>query len=157
MKWFNKLKSYIKHFTGYKWDIIKESFKTQPYDYGYLLKLEKAKLNEMYHYFKNSNLTYEDSRIAKDIKLAISLLDIIDQTKDTFEFKVTHKTEGCNLIIGGTEYKCLVNVNMRNLKRFIPTNGDDVLYETFPDTLYAEKAKRLYYKLLQERLDTWWN
>ena len=157
MNCFDKLNSYIKHFTRYKWGIIKESFKTQPYDYSYLLMLEKVKLNEMYHYFKNSDISYEDPRIAKDIKLAISLLDIIDQTKDTFEFKSTYNTEGDNLTVGGTTYKCLVNVNMRNLKRFIPTNGDDTLYKAWPDILYTEKAKRLYYKLLQERLDTWWN
>lgn len=158
MRFFKRLRSYIKYFTKYKWLIIWEAIKTQPYDYAFLLKLEKAKLKEMEHYFKHSNISYEDGRIARDINLAIKLLNIIDQTTDTFNFKMGNEVckidDEEHLLPIGSEYECLVNVNTRNKGRF---GGDNILFDRFPDTLYVAKAENLYYKLLKERLNTWWN
>lgn len=155
MQFYNKTRNYFKYFTKYKWRVIWEAIKTQPYDYGYLLKLEKAKLKEMEYYFKHSNISFEDKRIAHDIKLAIKLLDIIDQTKDLFTFDyVTMEEKDDEIIVKGSEYICLVDVNLRNKDRF---GKDNDLFEKFPDTLYVAKAENLYYKLMKERLNTWWN
>ena len=162
MNIFKRIKYYFKYFTKYKLNIIIEAFKTQPYDYYYLLKLKKAKLQEMLYYFENSKISCDDPKVAKDIKLAIQLLNIIDETKNTFTYITPERnpkiiSEEHSVLLPGAYYKCLVKVNLKNKMRFVKTDNDIYSFEQFPDILYITKAENLYYKLLKERLNTWYN
>ena len=62
-------------------------------------------------------------------------------------------------IVGKVEYRCLVNVNFSNIKRFLP-EVDEVsidTYKKFPDILYMEKLWNLYNKMRAEYTRTWWD
>ena len=136
------------------WRLVKNAVKSYPFDYGYFYSLQQSSLQDMYNYFKTSYISEQDPMIARDLKLAISLLDIINENRDLFHYE---NLSTLTLIgLRDLKYKCDVYVNMRNVNRFTETESRNV-YEEFPHELYVEKARRLYFKLLYFKSRNWWN
>lgn len=84
---------------------------------------------------------------------AINLLDIILEKKNLWDYEYTY-------------YKCLVNVNMRNMDRFAYRGVDyetgkiyktTKCYELEPHELYKEKARKLLLRILDEHSIHWWD
>lgn len=147
---YNDAKCWFRHcFNKNHWKVVKEAILGYPFDYCYMWQLERAKLVEMQKFFESSDLTVDDSKIAKEISLAIKLLDIILFEDDLYEYN--HKTK---------EYKCLVKVNTNNMHRFSKVENEEIkkfVIDHMLHKLYITKAKHLYYELMKNKIRTWWN
>ncbi len=126
--------------------LIKKASKFFPFDYAYVLYLEKEALTRMYEYFKVSRIAVGNEIVERDINLALKLLDIILEID-------TARTYGEDTVWSMTKY-----VNIRNLHRFC--DKSDNLDYTIPclrDSLRIEKAWYLYHRLRYNRMKTWWD
>ena len=131
----------IKRLTKSQKALVKAAIRGGDFDYGYLLELEKIKLQNMYNYFSLSQLTDDWKRVCSQIKICINLLDIILKE----------------------EYNKYVNI--KNYHRFIKaTNLQDPkrvdfldLWKRFPDDLAILKAEHLYYKMRYYYTKNWWD
>lgn len=158
---FRSLKRSCKYF--------KIMWSNYPYDYSYLLSLEREKLKDMYKYFSNANIIEDEWIRARDCKLAIALLDIIlgdDSSYDIYWPAYNKLIEGKYNI----RYTIRKYVNDSNINRFLDRdvckkyriesskkNNADNLPIIIRDDLRIEKAWNLYCKLREYRLRTWWD
>lgn len=135
--------------------IIKAAMNFQPFDYGFLLEMEKEALKKMAEYFDTANIAVTDERSAKEIRLALKLLDIATEEKSAYIPGKTIMEE--NTIKSIEEGKMLVYVNTRNWKRFFPNFTLDWNKPIFQDSLRVQKAWYLYNKLKYYYQRGWWN
>ena len=158
---FRSLKRSCKYF--------KIMWSNQPYDYSYLLRLEREKLKDMYKYFSNANIIEDEWIRARDCKLAVALLDIIledDSSYDVYLPKFVELVEGKHNI----RYVIRKYVNDYNIDRFLhpdickkyriestKKNKNNNLPIIFRDELRVEKAWNLYCKLREYSLRSWWD
>ena len=158
------VRSWIKHHTSKDfWKIVKKVFTSYPWDYSYLYQIEKAKIEEMANYLEKSNRFVGVEQVVRDMRICISLLSIMIGEKELFRYDggMVHIPNG-----DGTykvrpskdfKYNCLVKVNTRNAARFV----DDEVYRNYciehPHELYEVKARKLYFKIREERDMTWWD
>lgn len=147
---YNDICCWFRHnFNKHHWKVVKSAIKGHPFDYCYLLDLEYAKLNEMYHYFSTSDIAEDNPKTAREIKLAMKLNRIISE-EEVYEYI---KDEN-----GHFQYKCLVNVNLNNIDRFIKHSPEvKFISDKMPHYLYIEKAKNLYGELMKHKIFTWWD
>ena len=144
---------------------FKIMWSNHPYDYGYLLELEREKLKDMYKYFSTSDIIEDEWVLARDCKLAIALLDIILGNDSSYD---VYFAEGAK--IGEGRYVIRKYVNDSNINRFMnrdickkyriassKKNENDNLPIIIRDELRIEKAWNLYCKLREYRLRTWWD
>ena len=156
---YHDLRCWFHHnFNMTHWKLVKESITSYPFDYSYFYSIQLVKLRQMYAYFNKSDITEDDIRIAKDIKLAISLLEIFCEKRDLYHYEYSLKDSQWLGVFGGNaKYVCDVKVNIKNLNRFDRFDHKKIAVEKFPHELYIEKAKTLYFKILKERSQNWWN
>lgn len=151
------------------WKLLKTTFKSYPYDYCYLLELEQAKLHQLEDYFKSAKIISDESyaHILKYIRLSISLLDIIMDKVEIYDFvdaepneQGAFKSAFENKYI---KYHSNVYVNMRNAKRFVTCKSNEDLehglnvYKKWPCELYIAKAINLYNQIRKQELYNWWD
>ena len=55
------------------------------------------------------------------------------------------------------KYRCLVNVNTKNIDRFVTDKKSQYYYLKNPHELYLRKAKYLYHKIRYEHDGEWWD
>jgi hypothetical protein len=123
--------------------LIKLASKFKSYDYSYMLTMEREMLHLMYTHHKSSNLIEENPRIAKEIELAIKLLDIATGVIQVLHFD----SKG--------EAYIIKKVNVKNANRF-----SEKIYNNSPiylDLLRKNKAWYLYNKLKYNYLFNWWD
>ena len=154
---FRSLKRSCKYF--------KIMWSNHPYDYAYLLELEREKLKDMYKYFSTANIIEDEWIRARDCKLAISLLNIILEDDSSYDMCFPNGAK-----IG--EGRCVIRkyVNDYNIDRFMhrdickryriestkKNRNDDLLIIT-RDELRIAKAWNLYCKLREYSLRSWWD
>ena len=85
-----------------------------PYDYAYLLMLEREKLKDMYEYFSSANIIENEWIRARDCKLAIALLDIILNDDSSYDVYFPERAG-----IGEGRYVIRKYVNDYNIDRFL--------------------------------------
>lgn len=159
-----KLPLFIRSFFKYrfkksKWNLIKEAYKGQPYDFRFFYILQLAKLEEMYDYFKDSDFISEKdkSEILRWLTLAIKTLRIgYLNGEGVFDYTevINNTTYGIdNKPLFRWEIKLTRYVNERNRHRF------EFPMKRFPQDfyLYEEKARCLYHKILKEKSQLWWD
>lgn len=145
---YHDVRSWFKWcFTKYKYQLVKEAFKGQNWDYAYLLELEQAKMKEMLNYYENKVTWIDTTDIVRDLKLCIKLLDIITGKKEIYDVE---------WVCGRIEHKCLVNVNLRNYKRFF-LEGDYKILQKYKEDLYMHKAWHLYHLIREYNMQKWWD
>lgn len=128
--------------------LIKEAMKFCPFDYGFVLSLEKQALIRMYEYFKVSRIAEGNEIVEKDLKLALKLLDIVLEIDSAYHCDFKSESEG---FIDR-------HINIKNWKRFCPkTVNYDWDAPILKDYLRREKAWYLYNKLRFECMRTWWD
>lgn len=126
--------------------LIKEAMKFYPFDYGFVLSLEKQALIRMYEYFKVSRITEGNEVVEKNLKLALKLLDIVLEIDSAYNYD--SRSEGFV-----DRY-----INTKNWKRFCPKDTSlDWNTPILKDYLRREKAWYLYNKLRFEHMRTWWD
>lgn len=124
-------------------NLTKKAHKFQPWDYGFNLELEQEMLRDMYAFWSSDKpVVVGAERVAREINLAINLLDIILENDNSYDFLAD---------------KPLKYVNIRNSLRFITFNslGDNDF--VFKEIVRQEKAWYLYNKLRYYRMRTWWD
>lgn len=117
--------------------ILKNDF---DWDWAFMLRLEKHKLTRMLKYFSTSGMTVSSKDVAKDISLAIKLIEIIQEEDTDYE-----------------DLKKL-RINLKNYKRFVPYSLSQLDRSlSFRIALRVEKAWNLYNLLRKEKMRTWWD
>lgn len=125
-----------------------------PFDASFMYEPMRSYLVELKEYFKTATIidkSYYNEYI-KQIDLAIALADIaFERTKvATYQFDTLD-------INGKIDYSnpkkdMLVYCNIKNHYRFgMPQN----VAERFPDALYIEKARRLFWRVLEQYSPYW--
>lgn len=113
------------------------------WDSGYLLDIEKHYLKQMLKYFIKSDLTVNNEYVVRDIKICLSLIDIIKNEAEDMSY-----------------------VNIKNYKRFIPSLNNEMLDPLIRDVdtvkmvsrwIAQEKAFHLYNKIRAYRMQIWWD
>lgn len=123
--------------------VVKEAVYGMPYDWTYLLKLERSKIKEMRDYCTISDIVDHDHNI-KWMNMCIKLLDIIidDDGQD-----INRK------------------MNYNNIDRFIKkpiwadVEREDVVnyYKNYPDDYRFAKAWYLYFEIRKNYTGNWWD
>lgn len=129
-------------------NIIKAVNNFQPFDYGYLLEIEKQALINMREYFKISDIAVGNDINSEKIGLAIKLLDIILEK----DMSVNINFLGDKVSISSIKY-----VNIKNAKRFIVEWKPEFDTDTVRDYLRQQKALYLYHKLRYYYINQWWD
>lgn len=147
------------------------------WDYGFLLDLEKKKLQRMYEYFSTSNIAYGDELVARDLRTCLKLIDII-QEKDAPYRNWLH--ESCKdkkmLNQKGEDGRYHIEfeqlrpdtdfskyVNVKNAKRFLRKELNEKDFNSFGSyvsektSLRILKALHLYNLIREYRMLDWWN
>lgn len=159
MNWYFKLKRYFKDKNVRH--TINKVLEGYDFDYSYLLDIELSKMKAMYDYFSKYGMSESNDRILQTLKRTITILDLL-LNEDFCEVSINEVPDPSSKleeIVGKVEYRCLVNVNFSNIKRFLP-EVDEVsidTYKKFPDILYMEKLWNLYNKMRAEYTRTWWD
>lgn len=127
-------------------NLIKAVNDFKPFDYGYLLTIEKEALISMSKYFSKSNLVENNHISARNCKIAAKLIDIANGDDRAYQ-----TNEGKDYL---TKY-----INIRNCKRFLPhLNPNDFADSNhLKSILREEKAWYLYNKLRFYSMKYWWD
>ena len=141
------------------WQLVSYSlFHCHPWDFYYFLELQ-------YRWIKKSNKYFNTYQYCSDEKkdeinhyqnICLGLLEIMLDKRDFYEYDTkNHKTI------------LKIPVNTKNKHRFPyigvdPETGCDVynctqMYDSSPEELYKNKAKYLYYKILKDHGENWWD
>lgn len=134
----------------------------KPWDWEFLLQIEKRKLKEMAEYFKRTQTTVGWEFQVRDCELCVKLIDIICE-KDPYYKMWLENCYGETALKNGTFNKFHVtkHVNFNNIKRFLPhididnKNPDRIDYIKLE--LRQRKALYLYNKIRTYRMFTWWD
>lgn len=126
--------------------LIKSAMKFQPWDFGFNLKIEKEMLNRMYEFYSSDKpVAVESERVAREVKLAIKLLEIIMEEDSAVSWGGLDNPNKWTLV----KY-----INIKNASRFgISFELEEPLMR---DDLRQAKAWYLYNKLRLYRMLTWW-
>lgn len=171
--WFSSVRSWFKYtFDKNHIALMKEAYKGRPYDHGYLTQLEYAKIKEMVEYHEKRNFFVGVEYVIRDMKICLSLLDIVMGKRSTFhydgnivfvpipeeEMKEKGYEEGTMELKKTPDfrYHCDVYVNTRNVSRFTGKKYED-FYVKHPHELYELKARTLYHKIRAEHEAEWWD
>ena len=152
--------------------LVKEAFNGRPWDEGYLLDLEYAKIKEMKAYQERTQRFEGVEYVIRDMGICLSLIEIFTGKRSTFEYEgnlefvdadpkfgVDENGEPLKEIKpGNLKYICKVRVNTKNADRFIPKGLSDNIRKYWiehPDEIYIAKARYLYHKIRYEQ--EWWD
>ena len=141
------------------------------WDYGFLIEMERMKLQQMEKYFNNRNTFVGIEYVQRDLKLCLHLLDIV-QEKDNLDIELSpikfvpfRDKEGRKLYKLESESKVIsyrkLYVNTRNANRFtkfdFSDSTDEALQIIHKERLRKEKAWHLYNLIRTYRMFNWWN
>lgn len=125
-------------------NVVKAALNFRPWDYGFLLDIEREALIRLKEGMKNH---VGSERDAERIQLAVNLLAIINEDNTQYDY---------------IKDKMLVYVNKKNFKRFL-TKQEYSISESFQNSevfkcyLRQQKAWYLYHKLRFYFMQTWWD
>lgn len=133
-------------------------WKDRDYDYEHLFDIERKKLNQMLTYFQTSPLVCKQE-ICRDIQICINLLDIVCKKADEYlEIPNNGKLRDSFATFNH-------RVNWRNAYRFLNNSQEEIekqmsnpnLLAHILSDIYVQKALHLYYKMLFNRVQSWWD
>ena len=141
--------------------LLKLSNKFEPWDWGFMIALEKQMLKQMQEYHETAQIITDSPKIARQIKWALKLLDIADGTNSAWHYSgdlyIDVDDNGC--ICRNPDYKTWIDtyVNTKNWKRFYPIKHPNFNNPHNQDYLRQQKAWYIYNKLRFYYLQTWWD
>lgn len=149
-------------------NLIWTAVSNRPYDFSSMLNVEYAQLLDMLHYFENGEFIVQEEydKICMQIRRAITMLEIVIDKRETyhytgdFEFEEYHdeRYPDKTLYTLKTDkhiYHCDVNVNLRNIDRFVKNDDYKKYVLKHPHELYELKAHHLYYKAKEYYSQNW--
>lgn len=134
----------------------------EPWDWSYLLNLERCKIREMMNYINKTRRFVGYQTVVRDMQICIKLIDIVLE-EDTLYKSWLHQSYRHPIKDFETieEVKFPKYMNIRNRHRFLHKdflNGD---YPNIFNSLLAEYRKRkalaLYNKIRTYKLFSWWD
>lgn len=143
--------------------LLKVVYKTYPWDEGFLYDLEKAKIQEMRKYHERAQRFVGVEQVIRDMKICENLIDIFMEKADLFHYAgdiIFERNEDGNYTAKRTDdfkYICDVNVNLKNIDRFVDNEHLKQYYRDHPHEFYELKAKALYHKIRYEKDGHWWD
>lgn len=175
--WFKRTYRAVCSWFRYTFDkdhvkLVKEAFTGRPWDSGYLLDLEYAKIREMMNYHDRTRRFVGVEEIIRDMRICLSLIEIFTGKRNLFHYDghlvLREATEEEKAAAGDGrvkridttddfKYNCHVKVNTRNAKRFVSDEKLMRFYEKHPHELYELKAQHLYHKIRNEKELMWWD
>lgn len=128
--------------------LLRLAEKFKPWDFGYMLKAEKQMLKQMQEYHSNSNITVDNPEIARQIKWAIKLLNIADETNSAWKCSGSIFKNNNGMVEKNPEFKSWLTtyINTKNWKRFI----------TFPDKLYKPNWNNIHMQDHLRQMKAWY-
>lgn len=134
----------------------------EPWDWGYLLNLERCKIKEMMNYINKKRRSVGYQTVVRDMQICIKLIDIVLEEDAPYKSWL-HQSYGNPVkdfkLLKETKFPKYVNI--RNRHRFLDKdflNGD---YPNIFNSLLAEyrkaKALALYNKIRTYKLFSWWD
>lgn len=146
--------------------------KDRDWDYGFLIEMERMKIQQMADYFKDSEIIMEVEFVRRDLNLCLRLLDIV-QGKDDLQIElnkfdtVAFRENGKRMYRMVGESRVIsfrkLYVNVRNAQRFVNydieqmTGKDKDNRATYLEDIRKEKAWHLYNLIRSYRMFTWWD
>lgn len=124
----------------------------EPFDYGYMLDCERIMLRKMHDFFSEESMLCDKDDIARHIRLAINLLNIILAYDDSLVMEYNDSSE-CKDVIRDASFRITIYVNTRNATRFLKYNINNPILE---NELRKEKAWYLYHKIRFNYLRNCW-
>lgn len=159
----NEIRSWLHyHFRKDFFKILKEVFKSYPYDSSYLLYLEQVKIREMANYIEKSARYEGYEKDVKWMRIADKLIDIITEKTSLFHYDGTiefvKREDGNYEMVPSADHKyvCDVKVNIRNINRFIKPD-DQKFFLPSPHEIYLRKARHLYHMIRLNYEEHWWD
>lgn len=159
----NKIRSWFHyHFTKGYWKLFKTVLQSYPFDYSYLLELEKVKIIEMADYIEKAARYEGYEKDVKYMRIAAKLIDIITEQVNLFHYNgklefIPLENNKYEVNTNNLEYVCHVNVNTRNINRFFNKEEPIEYYKIHKHELYIRKARYLYHKIRYYEEEKWWN
>lgn len=143
------------------------AIKNRPWDYAETYDVLKHRLIETRAYFIKSDIIAKESidKIVKELDLALSLYDIMSGEKSAGhweyewddEFAPFNANETTNKPLNRLKYIPERYVNLRNSYRFTNNDVMKTYYKKCPNELYEEKARRLFWKVMAQYSQNWWD
>lgn len=142
--WYN-IKNFFRNLCNYR----KILWNDKQFDFGYLLELEKLKLQLMIKEFKTHPHTDHTSNI-RWMQICIKLIDIIQEDDSALEYSNVPNTE---------KFKLVKYINIRNASRF---KFDKAAFESkgqifIKECLRQRKALYLYSAIRYNYIFEWWD
>lgn len=139
-------------------NLLRLSGKFQPWDWGFMIALEKQMLKQMQEYHETAQIIEDSPKIARQIKWALKLLDIADGTKSAWCYSGDLYIDNNGCVGRNPNYKTWINtyVNIGNYKRFWNIENLNFNNPHTQDYLRQQKAWYIYNKLRFYYLQTWW-
>lgn len=165
-KIWNKVASWWNlHFNHSKLALIRTVLEGAPWDWTYLLQLERAKFKEMAVYFEQSKVSSDWEFQVRDCKLCIKLIDIILEQDEPFtQWLESNYGIYKNKSVSADEIfrvPISVHVNTRNVARFVKNpdtyESDPHASNLFKVDLRQIKAFYLYQKIRLYKLQNLWD
>ena len=134
-------------------------WKDRQWDYGFMLEMERNKLQKMIKWYEDNDYGHTTSgyRTHQTMKWALDCLNIIFED-DWWSIKFIPITEWSKMTLEEKNscYNIKPYINVNNRDRFLRVNcpKDDKWYWI---DLREEKAWRLYNKIREQYMRTWWD
>ena len=122
--------------------LLRLAEKFKPWDFGYMLEMEKQMLRQMQEYHSFSNITIDNPEIARQLKWAIKLLNIADETDSAWKSSGPLFKDNNGVVGRNPKYKCWLTtyINTKNWRRFI--NFSDKSYKSDWDNIHLQDHLR---------------
>lgn len=140
----------------------------KPWDWGYLISLERAKLREMADYFEKEDRFVGVEKVVRDIRICLKLIDIICEKDEPYRAWLHTSYGNCDLY---ADHKKIIrfprHINIRNRARFLYNDflEDNSRDENYQSTMEWDlkieyrkiKALYLYHKIRTMFIFNWWS
>lgn len=143
--------------------LLRLAGKFYPWDFGYMIQIEKQMLKQMQDYHTNSNIIEDNPEIARQLKWAIKLLNIADETESAWQFSNPIFVDNNGVVERNPEFKFWLTtyINTKNWKRFITIPNEAHIPNWnnihIQDHLRQMKAWYIYNRLRYIYLMNWWD
>jgi len=158
--WWRSIKCWLRcclRYKEYREMLLMVATGCYPWDYGYSLKLQLMHLRHQLAYMEKIGEPLDNEM--RYMKVAIHLLEYLTCEREPSHIvKSSDPSKMYDQVLD-------VRVNLKNKERFKclcwdlktdTTTWSCDMYEKFPELLYIEKAKRLYFAILRDFSQAWW-
>lgn len=161
---YYSLKDWFRNcFNKHHFRTVWAAFKNRPWDYAETYDVLKYRLIETRKYFVKSDVIVQESidKIVRQLDLALSLYDIMSGEISAGHWEYEWNDAINNVSHTGSlsrlQYVPEKYVNLRNRYRF--SNHKELIdyYQKCPQELYEEKARRLFWRVMEQYSTNWWD